>query len=67
MREFTPFTEDHKPAILLPRDSKYTELLIVKAHISFVATVGKFWMACFWTTQAGRLAKKVRTSSIFCQ
>ena len=32
MREFTPFTEDHKPAILLPRDSRYTELLMVKAH-----------------------------------
>ena len=38
MREFTPFTEDHKPAILLPRDSRYTELLMVKAdnkgHVS---------------------------------
>ena len=70
MREFTPFTEDHKPAILLPRDSRYTELLMVKAHnkghVSVVATVAMFWMAGFWTTQAGRLAKKVRTSWVFC-
>ena len=69
VREFTPFTEDHKPAILLPRDSRYTELLMVKAHnkghVSVVATVPKFWMAGFWTTQAGRLAKKVRTSCVF--
>ena len=30
-------------------------------------TVANFRMARFWTTQAGRLAKKVRTSCVFCQ
>ena len=71
MREFTPFTKDHKPAILLPRDSRYTELLMVKAHnmgyLGVVATAAIFWMASFWTTQAWRLAKKVRTSFVFCR
>ena len=46
MREFTPFTQDNKPAILLPRYSKYTELLMVKAHgkghVGVMATVAKF-------------------------
>ena len=46
MREFTPFTEDQRLAILLPRDSKYMELLMIKAHgkghVRVLATVGKF-------------------------
>ena len=46
MREFTQFTKDHKPAILLLRYYKYTELLMVKAHgkghVGVVATVAKF-------------------------
>ena len=71
LKEFTPFTEYHKPAMLLPRDSRYTELLMVKAHnkghVCVVGTVATFRMAGFWTTQAGRLAKKVRTSCVFCQ
>ena len=71
MRDFTPFTEDHKPAILLPRDSRYTELLMIKAHrrghVGVNATVAKFRMAGYWTTQAGKLAKKVKNSCTFCR
>ena len=51
MREFTPFTKDHKHAILLPRDSRYTELLMVKAHgkghVGVITTVAKVLMNDF--------------------
>ena len=32
MRDFRPFTEDNRPAILLPRNSHYMELLVGKAY-----------------------------------
>ena len=37
-----------------------------KGHVGVKTTVAKFCMDHFWTTQAGRLAKKVRTSCAFC-
>ena len=38
-----------------------------KGHVGALVTVAKFRMTGFWTLQAGRLAKKVRSSCIFCQ
>ena len=63
MRDFTLFTQDNKPAITLPNTCRYTKLLMERAcrkgHVGTLANIAKFWMAGFWTSQAGKLAQKV--------
>ena len=70
MRYFTPFTQDHRPAILLPNNCWCTELLMARAHrkgqVGAVVTVAKFRMAGFWTSKAGKLAKKIKSCCVFC-
>ena len=70
-KEFTPFTKDNRPAILLLRKSKYTELEMKeghdKGHIRIKTTVIKFRMAGFWMVQAGKLAKKIKQGCLICR
>lgn len=46
MRDFTLFTQDNKPAIILPNNCPYTKLLMKRAHrnghIGAMATMTKF-------------------------
>ena len=54
MIDFTLFTQDNRPAIILPNDCHYTKLLIEKAHrkghIGAVTTVAMFRIGGFWTS-----------------
>ena len=65
LREYTPFTLDHKPPAFLPRNSRYTRLLMeeshAKKHSGVDETVAQFRMNGFWTVQAAKLAKVIRS------
>ena len=71
VREFTPFTEDNRPPVLLPKGHKFTLLVMAQAHrkghVGVVATVAKFRMAGFWTPQAGKLAKTIKSRCVTCR
>ena len=71
MKDLTPFTCDNKPAVILPNNCRYTKLLIEKGHrksnLGAVSTVTKFCMNGFWTPQAIRQAKKVRSEFVICR
>ena len=71
MVEFTPFTLDQKPPAFLPRHSKFTVLLMEKAHrrkhSGVEETVAQFRLQGYWTTQASKLAKKVKSECITCR
>ena len=71
LREFTPFTEDNRPPVLLPKGHKFTHLVMAQAHgkghVGVAATVAKFRMAGFWTPQAGKLAKSVKNLCVTCR
>ena len=71
MREFTPFTWDNKPAAFLPSSSRLTLLLMTEAHekkhSGVEETVAQFPMLGYWTTQAGKLAKSVKSKCIVCK
>ena len=67
----TPFTEDGKPAILLPRDSRYTKLAMIaahnKAHPGAQQTLVQFRQDGWWCSKAGQLAKSVRKKCVKCR
>ena len=54
----------------MPNNYPYTKLLMEKAHrkghLGAVSTVTKFCMGGFWTPQAIRLARKVRSEWVIC-
>ena len=70
-REFTMFTKDRLPAILLPRESRYTMLKMKQAHevghSGVTRTVLEFRARGWWTVQASRLAKSLRAKCVICQ
>ena len=66
-----PFTQDSRPAILLPQGSKYTELAMIqaheKAHLVVEATVVQFRSDGYWVVQAGKLAKMIKGRCVICR
>ena len=71
IREFTPFTEDHKPPALLPCEARFTKLVMKEAHEkrhSGVAdTVSQFRLTGYWTPKANVLAKRVKQECVTCR
>jgi len=71
VREYTPFTEDHLPPALLPRNHRLTFLLMREAHerrhSGVSDTVGQFRIAGYWTPKANILAKKIKESCVICK
>ena len=71
MLHYAPFTSDKKPPIFLPNSSRYTRLLMEHAHgqkhSGVEDTVSRFRMNGFWTVQAGKLAKSVKSKCIICR
>ena len=71
MKEFTPFTEDKKPPVLLPYHNRYTLLIMSqcheRGHMGITATVSKFRSAGYWTPRAAKLARRVRNSCVICR
>ena len=53
LREFTPFTQDHKPPAILPRKNRLTYLLMKdahdKKHSGVTETVAQFRMLGYWS------------------
>ena len=70
-KDLIPFTCDNKPALILSNNCHYTKLLFEKGHrksnLGAVSTVTKFCMNGFWTPQAIRRAKKVRSEFVICR
>ena len=71
LREFTPFTADKKPPILLPQKHRLTLLLMINAHEKthggVVETVSQFRLAGFWTIKAKQLAKFIKDRCVICR
>ena len=71
LRDFTPFTQDQVPPAFLPKDSRFTYLVMLKAHqkkhSGVDETVAQFRMMGFWTTQANRLAKSIKGKCVTCR
>ena len=71
VREFTPFTADHKPPALLPSGHRFTLLVMTQAHeknhAGVNSTVATFRMLGYWTPQAGKLAKLVKGKCVVCR
>ena len=66
-----PFTQDSKPAILLPNGSRYTELAILQAHqrshAGVESIVVQFRSNGYWVVQAGKLAKMIKGWCVICR
>jgi len=71
MREFAPFTADKLPPAFIPRSSRLVQLLMKQAHrkkhCGVDETVATFRLNGYWTTQASKLAKKVKSNCITCR
>ena len=71
MREFTPFTHDKKPPVLLPNGHRFTYLLMLdsheKKHGGISETVGRFRLSGYWTVKANILAKKIKENCVTCK
>ena len=71
MRLYTPFTLDNMPPVFLPRSNRLTHLVMEYAHqgkhSGVEETLSRFRMLGFWTTQAGKLAKKVKVACVICR
>ena len=71
MREYTPFTADHRPPMFLPPVSRLTVLLMREAHekkhSGISETLAQFRMLGYWTTHAAKLAKSIRTRCMTCR
>ena len=70
-REYTPFTTDHQPPVLLPHHSRLTLLLMREAHErrhgGVIDTVGEFRLAGYWTPKAKLLAKSIKSKCVICK
>ena len=71
MREYTPFTFDNQAPALIPNDSRLAILLMEEAHgikhSGVEETTARFRLMGFWTVQAGKLAKTVRSRCVICR
>ena len=66
-----PYMQDNRPAVLLPKGSRYTTLAMLqahnKAHVGVEAMVVQFRMDGNWTVRDGQLAKKIRARCVICR
>ena len=71
VKQFVPFTFDHKPPVILPLNHKITLLIMREAHLmghpGRDATLARFRTRGYWTTRGGQLAKKVKTNCVPCR
>ena len=71
IREYTPFTCDNKVPALIPNDSRLAVLLMQEAHdkkhSGVEETTAQFRLMGYWTVQAGKLAKSVRSHCVICR
>jgi hypothetical protein len=71
MEEFTPFTRDKKPPVILPTKLRLTYLLMLQAHqrghVGVNTTVVKFRQAGYWTPRAGMIARRIRKDCVTCR
>ena len=71
MREHVPFNQNHKPPAFLPNTSRLTFLLMREAHerkhSGVEETLAHFHMHGYWTNQAGKLAKRIKSQCIICR
>ena len=71
LREYAPFTYDKRPPAFLPAENRLTLLLMEKAHRQKHAgveeTVARFRMSGFWTPQASKLAKSIKSRCVTCK
>ena len=70
VREYAPFTADKVPPAFVPRDSRFTVLLMKQAHESkhsgVEETVARFRLNG-WTTDAAKLAKTIKLRCVICR
>ena len=71
MREFVPFTADKSPPAFIPRSSRLASLLMEQAHrrkhSGIEETVSQFRLQGYWTTDAAKLAKKIKSNCVTCR
>jgi len=71
IREYAPFTCNHKPPAFLPRHSRLTFLLMEQAHrkkhSGVSETVAQFRMMGYWAPHAQKLAKSIQNSCVTCR
>ena len=64
-RDYVPFPHDNKPPIFLPNRNRLTLLLMEdshhKKHSGVEETLAQFRMMGHWSSQAGKLAKSVKS------
>ena len=71
MREFTPFTSDEKAPAFIPRSSRLAALLMTQAHYKkhsgIEETVAQFRLSGYWTTEAAKLARHIKSMCVTCR
>ena len=71
LREFTPFTIDNKPPVLLPHEHRFTFLAMREAHSKkhggIQETVSQFRLDGYWTANANKLARKIKSTCVTCR
>ena len=71
MQEYVPFTLDGTPPALVPKESRFTLLLMEEAHrrkhSGVQETAMQFRLSGYWTPQANKLARTVRNRCVTCK
>ena len=71
LREYVPFTEDHRPPALLPRKHRLTKLLMEEAHSrrhgGIADTVATFRLMGYWAPHAAETARLVKRNCVICR
>ena len=71
MRNYVPFTFDSKMPVIIPYHHRITKLVMREAHIfshpGQDGTLSRFRAKGYWTTRAGKLAKKVKYECVPCR
>ena len=71
MKEYTPFTADKRPPAFLPKYSRLTQLLMEQAHrlkhSGVDETVTRFRLMGYWTTEAMKIAKAIKSRCVTCR
>jgi len=71
VKEYAPFTADRKAPAFIPRKSRLAFLLMEQAHrrkhSGVEETVAQFRLGGYWTTEAAKLAKMIRSRCVTCR
>ena len=71
LQEYAPFTEDKKPPVFLPKDHRFTLLVMEDVHKvkhqGVDETLSQFRLMGFWSPQAKRLARQVKNNCVICR